>query len=107
MCWKDHLFVKNNSNIGTYYYVLFPDLYKIQLQHKLENMNAKTNILEVKTDSLVDSIEKEEANRERMIAVMPVKMKTSNSSESTATDAMKQAMGVLRDFYDSHHNGSI
>lgn len=69
-------------------------------------MEAKVHILDLKSKSLDKEIEREEENKEKIKATMPVILTNENKSEQTAIDAVNKALKELEDFYTFCENNT-
>ncbi|XP_075165668.1 dim gamma-tubulin 5 [Haematobia irritans] len=67
--------------------------------NKCEQLEAKVHILDFKFKALDKSLKKEEENKEKIKATMPVVLNNENKSEHRANEAVQKALNELEDFY--------
>ncbi|XP_055838132.1 augmin complex subunit dgt5-like [Episyrphus balteatus] len=82
------------------------NMQSIKLKQKLECLQAKVDMLDLKRDKLKQDLEKEKSNKKRIIATMPVKLTSANANENVAANAVEEAYKELDSFYTLVLNNS-
>lgn len=86
--------------------MFFIDIQEINLENKSDVLEAKVHILDLKSKSLDKEIEREEENKEKIKATMPVILTNENKSEQNATEAVNKALKELEEFYTFCENNN-
>ncbi|XP_055918800.1 augmin complex subunit dgt5 [Eupeodes corollae] len=107
---KTELEAKNNELTSQYNSlansIKTKNMQTIKLKQKLECLQAKVDMLDLKRDKLKRDLDKEKSNKERIIATMPVKLTSSNANENVAANAVDEAFKELDSFYTLVLNNS-
>lgn len=69
------------------------------MENKCDVLEAKVHLLDFKSKSLDKNLKREEENKEKIKATMPVVLTNENKSEQKATEAVLKALKELEDFY--------
>lgn len=77
----------------------FLDIQIANMENKCDVLEAKVHLLDFKSKSLDKNLKREEENREKIKATMPVVLTNENKSEQKATEAVLKALKELEDFY--------
>ncbi|KAM8711376.1 hypothetical protein ACLKA7_000504 [Drosophila subpalustris] len=79
----------------------------IRAKHRNELQISRIHILKLKLASLNKSYEEELRNKARILSTIPVKLSRENASEKLATQAVKQALKELENFYNTCNDDDV
>ncbi|XP_013097699.2 augmin complex subunit dgt5 [Stomoxys calcitrans] len=74
--------------------------------NKCEQLEARVHIFDFKSKALDKCLKREEENKEKILATMPVILTNDNKSEQKANEAVLKALKELEDFYTLSEQGS-